>query len=123
MKTIKIQKALCWALSTLIVLPSTLGAAGNVEETFKFFEEESQVVTASRYKQSIQESPMAVEVITAEEIKESGAVNLWDLMRFRAGMDVTDARTGEGNKAIVSVRGFSAEFVDNMLVLLDGRSV
>ena len=69
------------------------------------------------------EAPVAVEIITGEDIRASGAVDLWDYLRFRAGMNVVDGRSGEGNRALVSIRGFPAEFVDNMLVLLDGRSV
>lgn len=92
-------------------------------ETLKFFEEEAQGITASRRLEPVRKAPGAVEIITADDIRRSGAVNIWDLMRFRAGIDVIDARSGDGNRASVSIRGFPAEFVDMLLVLLDGRSV
>ena len=82
-----------------------------------------QVTTASRRAQRFEESPVTIDVITAEEIKASGAVEIWDLMRFRVGMDVLDARAGDGNRGIVSVRGFPREYVNNLQVLVDGRSV
>src|SRR5258708_1265078 len=93
------------------------------DDAFRFFEEEARVITASRRSESVGEAPAVVEIITAEGIRNSGAVNLWDFMRFRAGMNVVDGRSGDGNRAIVSVRGFPAEFVDKLLVLVDGRSV
>jgi iron complex outermembrane recepter protein len=92
-------------------------------DAFQFFQEEAQVITASRRSQSISEVPLAVDVITAEEIKTSGAVNIWDLLRFRVGMDVLDARSSDGSRAIVSSRGFPHEHASNFLVLVDGRSV
>jgi len=44
-------------------------------------------------------------------------------MRFSVGMDIFDARAGDGNRGIVSVRGFPREYVNNLQVLVDGRSV
>src|SRR5690349_7834178 len=92
------------------------------DETLQFFQEEAKVVTASRRAQSIQEAPVAVDVITAEEIKASGAINLWDLFRFRPGMNVIDGHPANAaNRAVVSVRGFAESFARNLQVLIDGR--
>lgn len=106
----------------MIVLVPTTGEGAD-DDPFQLFEEEAKTTTASRRLQPTRESPVAVDVITAEEIEASGAVHLWDLLRFRVGMDVLDARSGVGGRAIVSVRGFPREYVNNMLVLVDGRSV
>lgn len=116
----KIHPALPLAAAVLLGAPPCW--AGE-EDALQFFAEEAQVLTASRRLEYVREAPLAVEIITAEEIEASGAVNLWDFMRFRAGMNVVDGRSGEGNRALVSIRGFPAEFVDDMLVLVDGRSV
>lgn len=83
---------------------------------------EAQVVTASRRKTPARESPMSVEVITAEDVRASGAVNIWDLLRFRAGMDVEDSNHADG-LAVVSIRGFARSTVRQIQVLIDGRSV
>lgn len=107
------------AAAALAAFPS----AASAEDAFTLFQEEATVVTASRRPQARSDSPVSVEVITADEIRESGATNIWDLFRFRMGMDVLDARSADGNRAIVSVRGFPREFVGSLLVLLDGRSV
>lgn len=111
------------ALAALLIAAQAAGPARAGDNPFELFEEEARVVTASRRTEAVREAPVAVEVVTAEDIRASGAVNIWDYMRFRAGMNIVDGRSGEGNRALVSIRGFPAEFVDNMLVLLDGRSV
>ena len=90
-----------------------------IEELFEFM----QISTASRREQLLTESPVAIDVITKEEITTSGVTEIWDLLRFRVGMDVLDARAGDGNRGIVSVRGFPREYVNNLQVLVDGRSV
>lgn len=109
--------------SCIAFLIAVSPAATYAHDEFDFFEEEAKVVTAARRSQSISDSPVTIEVITHDEIQAAGAINLWDLMRYRAGMDVLDARTQDGNRAIVSVRGFVDEFVNGLLVLVDGRSV
>ncbi|MBI5201545.1 MAG: TonB-dependent receptor plug domain-containing protein [Elusimicrobia bacterium] len=108
----------------VILFSATLaGPARAAEDAFTLYNEEARVITASRRLELVREAPAAVEIITAEEIRDSEAANLWDLFRFRAGMNVADGRSGDGNRAIVSIRGFPAEFVDKLLVLVDGRSV
>lgn len=111
------------ALACILVMTPLARALAEEIDPFQFFQEEARVVTASRREQSIQEAPVAIDVVTAEEIKASGAVHLWDLLRFRVGMDVLDGRSADGNRAVVSVRGFPQEFVRNLQVLVDGRSV
>lgn len=101
------------------LLSHASAAAGN--ETLQFFDEEALVMTASRRPEPARRAPMSIEVITAEDIRASGAVNLWDLLRFRAGMDVEDAQTD--GLAVVSIRGFARTSVRQLLVLIDGRSV
>lgn len=124
MKTARSMRRRCAASAAAFALAvSAATAAEDAGADLEFFAQEAEVVTASRRPEPAAEAPVAVEVVTAEDIRRSGAVNLWDFMRFRVGMGVVEGRSGEGNRALVSVRGFPAEFVDNLLVLLDGRSV
>lgn len=112
------------ALAAFLCLAlSPRSAAADSGDELAFFAEEAELLTASRGMEPARGAPAAVEVITAEEIRDSGAVTLWDLFRYRAGMTVVEGRTGEGNRAIVSIRGFPNLFVDNLQVLVDGRSV
>ncbi len=93
------------------------------DDAFEFFREEAKVYTASLRAEPTARAPVAVDVVTAEEIAAYGYRSLADLLRFRAGLDVTDARSADGNRASVSARGFTRDFVSEMQVLVDGRSV
>lgn len=107
----------------LLILVGSLGAAENADP-FSFFEQEHHVITAARQSQPLRQSPVAVEVITRRDIQNSPAADFWDLLRFRAGLDVIDGRSTTGaNRAVVSVRGFNRDLVTELQVLVDGRSV
>jgi iron complex outermembrane receptor protein len=109
---------------TLLTLVALLAAVASraAEDAFEFFQEEAQVVTASRRPEPAWRAPAAVDVVTAEDIKAYGFKEIWDALRYRAGMDVIDGTSLDGNRALVSARGFDQEFVAEMLVLIDGRS-
>jgi len=74
------------------------------------------VVTATRREHV----PHAMSVITAEDIRLSGARNIPDALRFVPGVDV--AQLAYGNSA-VSPRGFHGFYSSGTLVLIDGRQV
>ncbi len=81
------------------------------------------VFTPSRRTQSIQESPTTIDVLTSDEIAASKALNIWDLLRYRVGMDVYDTRSIWNNYTIATTRGFADENIGSMQVLIDGRSI
>ena len=111
------------ALLALLAAPAS-AESGRADEAFRFFAEEGRASTALRRVSPTQGSPVPVDVVTAEEIAASGAVNLWDLLRFRVGLDVIEGRSnGASNRAVVSVRGIPRDASNELLVLLDGRSV
>jgi len=64
------------------------------------------------------QTPAAIEVLTAEEIRRSGLRSIPELLRMVPGMHV--ARLDSGQWAI-SARGFSGEFANKLQVLMDGR--
>ena len=115
--------ARCAAFLVLFAVPA---AADPLEkkEAFRFFSEERSASTMLKRVAPTQGSPVAVDVVTAGDIRASGAVNLWDLLRFRVGLDVVEGRSNDGsNRAVVSVRGIPRDGTHELLVLLDGRSV
>jgi len=63
-----------------------------------------EVISASKREQRITDSPNAIFVITAEDIKRSGAVFVPDLFRMVPGVDVVHSY---GNTYGVSARGFN----------------
>jgi outer membrane receptor for ferrienterochelin and colicin len=78
------------------------------------------VVTASRYGQDPLDSPSTVSVLTADDIRQSGATNIPDLLRQVVGVEVMELGAG---KPDVSIRGFNRELSNKILVLVDGRSI
>ena len=78
------------------------------------------VVTASRHEQKITTVPHAVSVITAEDIRRSGARSVPDALRLVPGIDVAELSFGN---AAVSPRGFHGFVARQVLVLVDGRQI
>ena len=78
------------------------------------------VVTASRREETILSVPRAISVITAEDIRASGARSIPDALRLAAGVDVAELSYGN---AAVSPRGFHAFASRYVLVLVDGRQI
>ncbi|HKY33541.1 MAG TPA: TonB-dependent receptor [Candidatus Polarisedimenticolia bacterium] len=81
---------------------------------------EMEVTSVSKKPEKLMDTPAAVRVITAEEIRRSGATSITELLRFAAGVQV--ARTDSSGWAI-GVRGFTSSLSRSLLVLIDGRSV
>ena len=110
----------------VIILPFSTPRA-RADEDFKDFAEldleellNTTVVSASKREQKLSEAPNAIYVITAEDIKHSGAVDIPDLFRMVPGVDVVNSYGGTYG---VAARGFNERFVSRMLVMIDGRSI
>jgi iron complex outermembrane recepter protein len=80
------------------------------------------VVTASRFQEEIKQIPANVTVINTENIKNSTARNIPDLLRSQVGVHVNDI-TGNGRSFSVDLRGFGIAGTTNTLVLVDGRRI
>lgn len=78
------------------------------------------VVTAARHEQPINTVPYAVTVITADDIRRSGARSVPDALRLAAGVDVAELSYGN---AAVSPRGLHGFLAHATLVLVDGRQI
>lgn len=92
-------------------------SASTEEDSSRPYEE--RVVTASRRAQSSLEAPNATTVITAEDIRASGANSLQELLRRVPGAEVMAMGVGSAN---VSLRGFNQRLANKVLVLVDGRT-
>jgi iron complex outermembrane receptor protein len=118
-----VSRPLAVVLALAAALPAAARAQDSGDTVFRFFQEEAAATTALRHPADAARSPLAVDVITASDVKASGAINLWDLLRFRVGMDVIEGRSSAGtDRAVVSVRGMPRDNVAELQVLIDGRS-
>ncbi len=75
------------------------------------------ISSASRYEETVLTAPAAVTVFDAEEIRNSGAISVPDLLRLVPGVQVY--QTAPGNFA-VALRGSSSLSTNSLVVLLDG---
>jgi outer membrane receptor for ferrienterochelin and colicins len=78
------------------------------------------VVTASRTEQRLQEVPVAMTVITAEQLATTPADNYGDVLRSVPGLNVSQISARDIQ---ISGRGATSSLSTDQLVLLDGRSV
>ena len=80
--------------------------------------QEPVTASATGKAQRASDAPADIEIITADQIRRSGADNLPDILRFVPGLDVR--RYGFAS-AEVSVRGYSTFSNPRLLVLINGR--
>ncbi len=106
-------------LLTLVVLFSLTPLAAAGDDTIQVGE---VVVTATRYEEMLSSIPANVTVITEEDINNSTAQNIPDLLRTEAGIQVNDIG-GNSRHITVDLRGFGETSALNTLVLIDGRRV
>jgi iron complex outermembrane receptor protein len=81
---------------------------------------EVPVTSVSRHAEPVSRAPASVFVITAEDIRRSGATSLPEALRLAPNLEV--ARTDTVQYAI-SARGFNNAIGNKLLVMIDGRTV
>jgi iron complex outermembrane receptor protein len=79
-----------------------------------------EIVSVSKHAERLSDAPASVFVITADDIRRSGATTLPDALRLAPNLQVTQASAS--GYAITS-RGFNSSSADKLLVLVDGRLV
>ena len=111
-----IRDSLCMGL-----LSTTPSPANEPEEVMLDEDEDSMmletvVVTGSRTEHLLAEAPVATQVITREDIEDSGAQNAADLIEEQPGISIERSYRGSG----VQLQGLDAKYV---LVLVDGARI
>src|SRR2546428_6945625 len=79
-----------------------------------------EVTSVSKKEQKLSQVAAAIFVITQEDIRRSGALNIPDLLRMVPGLDVAQINA---NTWAISARGFNLQFANKLLVLIDGRAL
>ena len=79
------------------------------------------VISVSKRPQSLHKTASAVYVVTQEDIRRTGAVNIMEALRIAPGVQVSKINQ---NRYAISIRGFNRRLgSDKLLVLMDGRTV
>lgn len=108
-------------MSTIKYLPVSLFLFSSSLTPAMAAEEADQIiVSATRSESVLQNMPITVSIITAEDIARSGALHIVDVLRSAAGLEISDL-FGDGTDASVGLRGFSSTAQHNTLIMIDGR--
>jgi iron complex outermembrane receptor protein len=117
------MKRSSWVLPLfLFLLPSQALAQEDKKPPGSPVTMDEVVVTGTRSEEKVERIPANVTVIDQEDIKNSSAKNVPDLLRSQEGIVVRDL-LANGKSAQVDLRGFGEAAPYNNLVLVDGRRV
>src|SRR5476649_2033145 len=89
---------------------------GSLEQLFG----EPVTTSATGSPQKATEVPATMEIITADDIRRSGARDIPGVLKHVAGVDVLQWGTDNSD---VGVRGYNQAYSPRLLVLVDGRQV
>ncbi|MBL8396875.1 MAG: TonB-dependent receptor plug domain-containing protein [Candidatus Accumulibacter sp.] len=113
------QTIVGWTVT--LITPAVLAAADDPFFDLDLHEVlDLEVTSVSKKPQTVSRAAAAVFVITADDIRRSGAMTIPDLLRMAPGIQVGQI---SANSWAVSSRGPSGRFTNKLLVLIDGRSV
>jgi len=79
-----------------------------------------QITSVSRHAERLSDASASVFVITAEDIRRSGATSLPEALRIAPNLEVARVNA---NSYSISARGFNNTAGNKLLVLIDGRAV
>jgi len=98
----------------------TIASSGLIAQS----NQQTIVVTGSRFQENLNEVPANVKVITREEISSSTSQNIPDVLSQIGGLNVRSANGGQLNlDATVDMGGYGATANSTTLVLVDGQRV
>jgi iron complex outermembrane recepter protein len=78
------------------------------------------VTSVSKQPQPYGQAPAAIDVITNDEIRRSGASSIPEALRLADNLEVAQKNSHDWS---ISSRGFNTDLSNKLLVLMDGRSV
>lgn len=106
------------------MLPLRTAQARSVEELQNLSIEQLgnlSVTSVSRRPEKLSDAAAAIYVISAEDIRRSGAVRLTEVLRMAPNLEVAQQ---DGQAYAISARGFNSSLDANKLpVMIDGRSI
>jgi iron complex outermembrane receptor protein len=105
----------CLGFGLLILVLASLSAWSQAEDAV--------VVTAMRFPEDARRLPASVTVIGAEEIANSAARTLPELLSEQVGVTMKDFYGNNAAVTGVDLRGFGVTGPQNTLILLDGRRI
>src|SRR6266513_1679368 len=78
------------------------------------------VTSVTKQPQRLLQAAAAIQVITADDIRRSGASSIPEVLRLADNLEVAQINAHDW---AISARGFNANLANKLLVLIDGRAV
>ena len=79
-----------------------------------------RVISVSKRAEKLTEVPSAIQIITQEDIRRSGATSIPEALRLSSNLQVAQVNSSQW---AISARGFNNVLANKLLVLIDGRTV
>ena len=79
-----------------------------------------EVTSVERHPEKLRQAPSAIQVITQEDIRRSGATSIPEALRLADNLEVAQKNSHDW---AISARGFNAALGNKLLVMIDGRTV
>jgi iron complex outermembrane recepter protein len=79
-----------------------------------------EVTSVARHPQKLLDSASAIQVITQEDIRRSGATSIPEALRLADNLQVAQKNSHDWG---ISARGFNTDLANKLLVMIDGRTV
>jgi iron complex outermembrane receptor protein len=116
------------ALALLCAVPAAVAAmvdaSGSSLSALKALSMEDlmdiEVTSVSKRPEKLLQAPAAIQVITGEDIRRSGAPSIAATLRQANNVDAAEKN---GHEWVISARGFSSDVGNKLLVMVDGRTV
>ncbi|MEO8442474.1 MAG: Plug domain-containing protein, partial [Betaproteobacteria bacterium] len=79
-----------------------------------------EITSVSRHAERLSDAAASIYVISADDIRRSGANSIPEALRLAPNLQVARA---DNNQWSITARGFNSVLANKMLVLIDGRTV
>src|SRR5947209_8144524 len=78
------------------------------------------VTTVSKRPEKLSEAASAIQVVTQEDIRRSGATSIPEALRLAPNLEVAQV---DSRQWAISARGFNNTLANKLLVMIDGRAI
>src|SRR5437867_5518196 len=119
--------AICYLLPWLVACVATSAQQNPVPKSTSELKKMSldeltnyPVTSVSKKQEKLSRAASAIQVITQEDIRRSGATSIPEALRLASNLEVAQV---DSRQWAISARGFSNTTANKMLVMIDGRTV
>lgn len=107
-------------MAALMCHPSSAHAQSIDYSSLETLFGEPVTTSATGKPQRVSEAPIAMDIVTAEDIRRSGARDIAEVLRYVSGVNVMQSTRQQYD---LNIRGYNQPYSPNLLVLVNGRQV